>query len=221
MGYTVYILDPNVFLTVLADFLAPDSAGPSADTVMAANASMYFFFFFKVAQAIDDLEYILTEDTTWLQIVHVVSHGVETFQGLNNSWWYNHHQVLMMKTSVMKMHAEGTCEIYILTCMFVQSVWKSIGFYTKPRCMWNLVKIYQSVCGLCMIFHPDRHIHTQKSKQAYMPKCKFHQIMIVRRRSNDSPIVFIIIFFSCICFYCLYQQHTSLHYSFIFTTLVI
>ena len=82
---SVYILDPNVFLTVLADFLAPDSAGPSADTVMAANASMYFFFlFFKVAQAIDGLEYILTEDTTWLQIVHVVSHGVETFQGLNN-----------------------------------------------------------------------------------------------------------------------------------------
>ena len=34
-------------------------------------------------------------------------------------------------------------KIYILTSMFVRSVWKSVGFCTKPRCIYesNLVKI--------------------------------------------------------------------------------
>ena len=54
---------------------------------------------------------------------------------------------------------------------------KTISFITKPRCIcvWNLVKICQSICELCVTFHPGlrvifhldipAHKHTQTNHQ--------------------------------------------------------
>ena len=62
-------------------------------------------------------------------------------------WWWLFVPIAMI-----------VCTIYFTTSWPFWP-WNSTGFCTKPRCIcvWNLVKIYESVLELCVIFHPDTH----------------------------------------------------------------
>ena len=75
-----------------------------------------------------------------------------------------------------------------LTNMFVQLVWKSVGFCTKPRCIWvwNLVRICQSIHDLCIIFHLAVPKDVKMKADAIcnenffkMPPFPFHSIILL------------------------------------------
>ena len=72
---------------------------------------------------------------------------------------------------IMKTHWErcGVAKTYILTSVFLRSVWKSIGFCTNSRCICvpHLVTKCEYVREFCVMFHPDRHRQTNKPSNEY------------------------------------------------------